>query len=189
MGPRRGFTQEEIDSDKRPVLRAVILDFSAVASIDTTGVQCLVDTRRQLCKYADREVEFHFANIISPWVRRSLLAGGFGTGQPKAGLPELAAVVPALGEDNREVLKKYRRSGKSEEKRERLDRLKGYLFSTEYKDGRFAGREEYKDLEVDGQVDGREKEQWGPALSQDTPFFHIDIPDLSHLGDDEVEQE
>lgn len=190
IGPRRGYTREEIEGDKRPILHAVVLDFSAVASIDTTGVQCLVDTRRQLCKYADREVEFHFANIISPWVRRSLLAGGFGTGQPTAEFTEVAAVVPSFQGDNRAVASQRHRGGaaKEEGKLSNWQRFKGYVLSKDYKDHRFRGKEEYADMEVsNGAADGREKEHWGPILSQDTPFFHIDIPDLETLAfDDKV---
>ena len=43
-------------------------------------------------------MEFHFATILSPWVRRALLAGGFGTGVPSSRIPsEIAAVVPYRG--------------------------------------------------------------------------------------------
>lgn len=66
--------------------------------IDTTGVQALIDTRNEIERWADRPVEvsyhfqnlvhhellmglkFHFASILSPWIRRSLIAAGFGTG-------------------------------------------------------------------------------------------------------------
>ncbi|KAA8894621.1 sulfate permease [Sphaerosporella brunnea] len=189
LGPRRGFSQEEVDGDKRPVLHALVFDFSAVASIDTTGVQCLVDMRRQLTKYADRDVEFHFANIISPWVRRSLLAGGFGTGQPAAEFTEVAAVVPGLGGGS--VASQNRRRGASavgEEdggKGKVWRRFKSYLASTAYKDRRFAGSGSYPDIEVAAGEEqprrGGRVQHWGPILSQDTPFFHIDIPDLSGL--------
>jgi len=182
IGPRRGFTQAEIDSDMRPVLNAVVFDFSAVASIDTTGIQCLVDTRRQLNKYADREVEFHFANIISPWVRRSLLAGGFGTGQSGSEFTEVAAVVPRLGE-GRVVSSHQKRKGAAAADGSgggNWERFKSYVMSKDYRDGRFQGKEQYSDVEVAGRQD--EAEHWGPVLSQDTPFFHIDIPDLEGLA-------
>jgi solute carrier family 26 (sodium-independent sulfate anion transporter), member 11 len=40
-------------------------------------------------------VQFHFATILSPWIRRALIAGGFGVGQPASRAPqEIAAVVP-----------------------------------------------------------------------------------------------
>ena len=64
--------------DRKPLLRAVILDFGGVANIDTTGVQNLIDTRKEVEKWADRTIPFHFCGIRSPWIRRALIAGGFG---------------------------------------------------------------------------------------------------------------
>ena len=68
-----------VQEETRPLLRIVHLDFSCVPSIDTTSVQALVDLRRALNIYADREVEFHFSGINSPWIRRALIQAGFGT--------------------------------------------------------------------------------------------------------------
>lgn len=83
----------------KPVLRAVVFDFGGVSNIDTTSIQNLVDLRRVLERYADREIEFHFATILSPWIKRALLAGGFGTGKPVVERPlEIAPVVPSGGE-------------------------------------------------------------------------------------------
>jgi solute carrier family 26 (sodium-independent sulfate anion transporter), member 11 len=48
------------------------------SQVDTTSIQALVDTRDQIERWADHPVEFHFASILSPWIRRSLVAGGFG---------------------------------------------------------------------------------------------------------------
>ncbi|ORX36803.1 sulfate transporter family-domain-containing protein [Kockovaella imperatae] len=80
---------------QKPRLRAVILDFAAVANLDTTGVQNLIDTRREVEKWADRKVEFHFTGILSPWIRRALVAGGFGTGESSSKhMIEVAPVVP-----------------------------------------------------------------------------------------------
>jgi sodium-independent sulfate anion transporter 11 len=84
----------ERDSAK-PLCRAVVLDFAAVANLDTTGVQNLIDTRKAVEKWADRPVEFHFCGILSPWIRRALIAGGFGIGQlDRRGALEVAPVVP-----------------------------------------------------------------------------------------------
>ena len=82
------------ENDNRPLLRAVVYDFGAVSNIDSTGVQSLVDTRQQLDRYSDREVEYHFASILSPWIKRALVAGGFGTGSPAHRVVEVASVVP-----------------------------------------------------------------------------------------------
>ncbi|CAN3370935.1 sulfate permease 2 [Diutina catenulata] len=65
--------------DIRPVLRIVHFDFSIVAQTDVTSIQALVDLQKIANRYADREVEFHFSGIHSPWIRRALLNAGFGT--------------------------------------------------------------------------------------------------------------
>lgn len=57
-GPARG---HEHDADeemaKRPLLHAIVLDFSGVSNIDTTGVQALIDTRNEVERWADTAVE------------------------------------------------------------------------------------------------------------------------------------
>jgi len=76
-GPRRG-QQINLD-DNRPVLHAIILDFSAVNHVDVTSVQGLIDVRAQLDRYAAPDnVEWHFASINSRWTKRALTTAGFG---------------------------------------------------------------------------------------------------------------
>ncbi|PYH91310.1 sulfate permease [Aspergillus ellipticus CBS 707.79] len=78
-GPRKGQPAAELDSLDLPILRAVILDFSAVNNVDVTSVQNLIDVRNQLDRYAaPRRVEWHFAHISSRWTKRALAAAGFG---------------------------------------------------------------------------------------------------------------
>jgi sodium-independent sulfate anion transporter 11 len=63
----------------KPILKAVILDFSAVNQVDVSSIQNLVDVRNQLDRYAaPATVSWHIANIRSPWTRRGLVAAGFG---------------------------------------------------------------------------------------------------------------
>lgn len=71
--------ETNLEDDTRPVLRIIHFDFSCVPSIDATAIQALVDIRKALNNYADREVEFHFSGINSPWVRRGLVQAGFGS--------------------------------------------------------------------------------------------------------------
>ncbi|CAO2658051.1 Nn.00g073110.m01.CDS01 [Neocucurbitaria sp. VM-36] len=76
-GPRRG--QQINTDDNRPILRAIILDFSAVNNVDVTSIQGLIDVRAQLDRHAAPEtVEWHFASINSRWTKRSLTTAGFG---------------------------------------------------------------------------------------------------------------
>ncbi|KIY46492.1 sulfate permease [Fistulina hepatica ATCC 64428] len=69
---------DEEEEAKRPRLHALVLDFGGVAHVDVTAVQALVDTRSELERWAGQPVTFHFASIRSPWIRRALIAGGFG---------------------------------------------------------------------------------------------------------------
>ncbi|KAJ1831992.1 hypothetical protein LPJ63_003882 [Coemansia sp. RSA 2711] len=80
-GPRH---KSESDVDPTlPVLRAVILDFTGVSHVDVTSLQNLIDVRRQLDRYADTTVSWHFVGVKSPWARRGLLASGFGSSDTK----------------------------------------------------------------------------------------------------------
>ncbi|PIL23773.1 transporter [Ganoderma sinense ZZ0214-1] len=76
--PGKNSDLEAEENAAKPIIHAVVLDFSAVSHIDTTGVQGLIDTRAEVERWADRPIEFHFATILSPWIRRALIAGGFG---------------------------------------------------------------------------------------------------------------
>lgn len=68
-----------------PLLRAIILDFSAVNHVDVTSIQNLVDVRTQLnLRAAPLEVQWHFTNIRNRWTKRALAAAGFG--YPSLGL-------------------------------------------------------------------------------------------------------
>ncbi|KAJ3267670.1 hypothetical protein HK104_005720, partial [Borealophlyctis nickersoniae] len=59
------------DTKPLPPLRALILDFSAVNGLDSTGVQTLVDLRRDMDAYAGRRVDLHFAHV-APRLERIL---------------------------------------------------------------------------------------------------------------------
>ncbi|OQE36956.1 hypothetical protein PENCOP_c011G01354 [Penicillium coprophilum] len=70
------------DDSHLPMLRAVILDFSAVNNVDVTCVQRLMDIRTQLDRRsAPIPVQWHFASIKSRWTKRALHAAGFGYSQ------------------------------------------------------------------------------------------------------------
>ncbi|CAM1505805.1 Fc.00g114420.m01.CDS01 [Cosmosporella sp. VM-42] len=68
-----------VTTDDRPILKAVILDFSTVNNVDVTSIQGLIDVRNQLDKFAAPEVvDWHFAHIENRWTKRALAAAGFG---------------------------------------------------------------------------------------------------------------
>lgn len=120
-----GSNEETHQVDNRPLLKIVHIDFSCAPSVDATAIQALVDVRRALNLFADREVEFHFSGIHSGWIRRALIRAGFGTYGEKDLVSDRTYVNIATAEDG----------------------------SLENNDAYFA------------------------AISTNTPFFHLDIPD------------
>lgn len=90
-------------------------------------------------------MQFHFATILSPWIRRALLAGGFGLGVSASRAPrDLAAVVPYRG-------------GRSDI----------YTSGVELNEDLEVG--DAKKLSA-SQVD-----EYGPIVLENTPFFHVDL--------------
>ncbi|OOF90525.1 hypothetical protein ASPCADRAFT_178885 [Aspergillus carbonarius ITEM 5010] len=87
-------TSDDAAVAQRPVLRAVILDFSAVNNVDVTSVQNLIDVRNQLDRYAapDR-VQWHFAHLHSRWTKRALAAAGFGRPSAETPMPPIFSVA------------------------------------------------------------------------------------------------
>lgn len=78
-GPRSSTKLSGDDDNDRPLLRAVVLDLSAVNNMDVTSIQGLVDLRNTLERYCSPDaVELHFASVHSRWTRRALAASGFG---------------------------------------------------------------------------------------------------------------
>ncbi|RAK95585.1 SLC26/SulP family anion transporter [Aspergillus ibericus CBS 121593] len=92
--PRKPQPEAEDPSAQRPLLRAIILDFSAVNNVDVTSVQNLIDVRNQLDRYAapDR-VAWHFAHINSRWTKRALAAAGFGRPSEQSQVPPIFSVA------------------------------------------------------------------------------------------------
>ena len=76
---------EIAQSDSRPTLKVIILDFSTVNNMDITAAQALIDVRNQLARYAAPDtVDWRFANIQSRWTKRALASAGFGYRDPQA---------------------------------------------------------------------------------------------------------
>lgn len=149
------------ENDNRPLLRAIVYDFGAVAHVDSTTIQALIDTRQQLERYADRQVEFHFAQILSPWVRRALVSGGFGTGNPQHRIVEVASVAPVAEAEDPST------RGEEEFQRRRLKGMKDL--------------EEAK-VDVEETSVGADYAHSGASESEvvalhptNYPFFHLDV--------------
>ncbi|KAJ2018145.1 hypothetical protein H4S04_007638 [Coemansia sp. S16] len=158
-GPRH---KDDTNIDRSlPVLRALILDFNGVSNVDITSIQNLVDVRKQLDRYADRAVSWHFAGVKSPWIRRALVAGGFGSSNTATRTVFSVATVGALEHKGDQPLSETLSASNR---------------------GQHAPDEEFIS---DSFTSTRDKPQVDnstsfdtlplPILSADHPFFHIDL--------------
>ncbi|GAA6010475.1 hypothetical protein JCM11491_006956 [Sporobolomyces phaffii] len=100
---------EQFHKDDRPILRAVVFDFSSVSHVDSTSLQNLVDLKRSLERWAGDTVQFHFASILSPYIKRALLAGGFGTGKGWTGDERPLEIAPVVNEGRTPVMTEHAR--------------------------------------------------------------------------------
>lgn len=172
-GPRKTIelTPEELEAkDSRPILRAVVFDFTSVTSIDSTGVQYLVDSRNQINRYADREVEYHFAGILSPWTRRALINAGFGIEQASRPNHTHQEIVPVSRNIWDETITGYSNDIDSSNLEEIDDEEK--QISKIHALTKSSGSEH----EISS-LDDNEK-GYLSLYSTKTPYFHMDIPNL-----------
>ncbi|GKT47495.1 sulfate permease 2 [Colletotrichum spaethianum] len=98
-------TDTESPATSKPLLRAIVLDCSAVNNMDSGAVEGLIDLRNQLDRWAVPElVEWHLAGLHNRWTRRALSVSGFGSPavghvkrwEPVFSLADLAGRPPML---------------------------------------------------------------------------------------------
>jgi len=166
-GPsRHGAIADQEVNDSKPILHAIVLDFSTVSHIDTTGVQSLIDTRNVVERWADRPVEFHFATVLSPWIRRALIAGGFGIGTSTISAPrEVAAVVPYRG-GNRDTFASDSNPDDTESQGNKADHSS-------------------QERNVDDYLGLRSGVQLSPV---ETPFIHFDLVQAVNAAEHSLQQ-
>ncbi|KAF2866440.1 sulfate permease 2 [Massariosphaeria phaeospora] len=163
-----------------PVLRAIILDFSAVNSIDIQTIQGLIDLRNGLDKYATPAiVEWHFAGVHNRWTRRALAISGFGYPAtdnadaignwcPAYTVSRSLAGATAADERQREQLTGEVQANDEERRAgpEGATVLKGQ--------GRRISKEvDRTEIAVRESV----QEKLEPIFGVDRPFFHVDLVD------------
>ncbi|KAJ1818738.1 hypothetical protein LPJ60_004160 [Coemansia sp. RSA 2675] len=158
-GPRH---KDDADVDMSlPVLRAIILDFNGVSNVDITSIQNLVDVRQQLDRYADRAVSWHFAGVKSPWIRRALVAGGFGSSNAATRTVFSVATVGALEHKGDQLLSDVKKANSQGRLLSDEEFISESFTSTQDKPG-VANSTSFDTLNL-------------PILSTDHPFFHIDL--------------
>jgi solute carrier family 26 (sodium-independent sulfate anion transporter), member 11 len=116
-------------------------------------VQALIDTRVEVERWTNHPVEFHFATILSPWIRRSLVAGGFGYDVKSLSLP------PTRPHDVASVESPY-------------GPLQTGPSMTAMPDIEYG---ETKGIETAGSSYGTRQRGEGSAVQVDTPYFHLDL--------------
>jgi len=163
-GPKRGAVVDEASKElDKPILRAIVLDFSSVTHVDTTAVQNLVDTRVEVEKWADGPVEFHFANILSPWIRRALVAGGFGIANSHSGeRRQPIEVAPVVPPHHPEVFKSEEEEFSEVVAQHKLGDEESGSISSGIREGGETGAE-------------GDCEPVKPLISQSTPYFHFSL--------------
>jgi sodium-independent sulfate anion transporter 11 len=107
----------------------------------------------------NKVIQFHFANILSPWISRGLIAAGFGIEQSKNGdrrrPVEVAPVVPP---HHPEVFK-----SEEEEYAEAVSKAK-------------VGDIESRSISTNSRgAEDKDGEPVKPLISQRTPYFHFDL--------------
>lgn len=162
VGKQQQQKQQQHQDASLPRLRAVVLDCTAVDTLDITAVQGLVDARDALDRHAggggggggedgdgDRwgRVQWHFAGPWNRWARRALAVAGFG--------------IPRLAECYRAGI-----SGGGESVHDHY----AYVAAVSAEGSGKESRTE----EVEG---AREGSRWLPVRGLDRPCFHVDLTD------------
>ncbi|KAJ5719081.1 hypothetical protein N7493_007536 [Penicillium malachiteum] len=188
---------KEAEDDSRPLLQAVILDFSSVNNVDTTSVQNLIDVRNQLDLYASpRSVQWHFAHINNRWTKRALAAAGFGFPTPTSNdgfhrwkpifsVSEIegsasAAAHAELINNQRELAFQQQqdmeaglKSEHSTTERETTNTIETVETSTSEESGIISEDKLQRDLKDSKAYRGRRKVAIVQGMNR--PFFHIDL--------------
>ncbi|KAJ5526643.1 hypothetical protein N7513_010802 [Penicillium frequentans] len=191
-GPRPGRAVEETE-DTRPLLQAVILDFSSVNNVDTTSVQNLIDVRNQLDLYASpRSVQWHFAHINNRWTKRALAAAGFGFPTPTSsdgfhrwkpifsvaeieGSASAAAHAEMINNQREQALHKHDVEANFHKHGSTTERETETIESTSSQDSSIIAEDKQlqHDLKDSKAYRGRRKVALVQGMNR--PFFHIDL--------------
>ncbi|GAA6031134.1 hypothetical protein JCM8097_004020 [Rhodosporidiobolus ruineniae] len=157
------FAAQQQANAEKPLLRSVVFDFSGVAQVDTTSVQNLADLRGVLQRYAGQEIAFHFATITSPWIKRALLAGGFGRELDAHNRPiEVATAVPQ--EHNADEFAQRRPPLVEQQSANSIKEVISEASDLEAGTRNSIEKVPYAGSVVDSLVDGA------------FPYFHVDLP-------------
>ncbi|KAJ3024136.1 UNVERIFIED_CONTAM: hypothetical protein HDU68_008317 [Siphonaria sp. JEL0065] len=95
----RALAQEKLGFGNNPPLRAVVLDFSSVNHLDSTGLQCLLDSKDDLARYAGRVVPYYFVNVHRELVSNLLLVPGSASAASGDAVPSATGFLKKFKKD------------------------------------------------------------------------------------------
>jgi sodium-independent sulfate anion transporter 11 len=158
---------EESINERKPLAHAIIFDLGVSSHIDVTGLQALLDVKAKVEYWKQGPVELHFANIQTPWVRRVLVAGGLGRGQPYHPVVKEFAPLSGLRDDadaliEYGVIPRTPDSGSAEKKHVKDE--EAYIREVE------VGEAGTVSL-----TPSRGEDELGTLVSVETPFIHFDL--------------
>jgi sodium-independent sulfate anion transporter 11 len=149
------------ESSLKPLLRAIVLDFSTVNILDITSIESLKGLRDTLDRYAAPDtVEWHFAGVNNRWTRKALSFAGFGfpaissPDEPGNWCPAYTVVA-----------------GASEKK---MEDVEAAHISRDDEDVKMSASLHELDVQPTG---ASEKKGFYPIYGVDRPFFHLDLHD------------
>ncbi|KAG4434587.1 hypothetical protein IFR05_009943 [Cadophora sp. M221] len=179
-------------SSNKALLRAIILDCSALNHLDITAIQSLVDARNTLDRYASPSiVEWHFAGLHNRWTRQALAVVGFGRPSLSAGgdgpgkwCPAYSVASSLAGATERDRRIAGTRRKEVEERDEESRRGNGDIATArDNGDGVIVDRELDLEPKTDGECckmeEASETSGLEPVYGIDRPFFHIDLTDAA----------
>ncbi|KAJ3051298.1 hypothetical protein HK097_007728 [Rhizophlyctis rosea] len=151
-------------------LRTLILDFSAVNGLDSTGVQMLVDLRRDVESYAGQPVDFRFANV-SRKNERILIWFLKTTAKGKSVRGDVAPVVPPPVQEMQEAQKYHGAGGGEADEQGLVVKVEGGKKERKSADGRSTKpvRPSIELMNVDLESGAGVGEEGGPRVEKVDP--------------------
>ncbi len=150
----------------------ILICQSTSSHIDTTGIQALVDTRNEVERWADRPIQFHFASILSPWTRRSLVAAGFGTSNSEHGIHVQPEIAPVTRYHDEYIADPQHSAEDPNDAHPHLtDDPEAIIETPTPSSSRSSSEFTVNSMDVGGKIGGGR----APLVQPSTPFFHFDL--------------
>lgn len=168
--------QPDDAATSKPLLRAVVLDFSTVNVIDVTSVQGLIDMRDTLARYAAPSVvEWHFVGVQNRWTRKALATAGFGRPAREGVALEVWSPTYTVVPDSKGAWSDAKGAGCVVD--EETSRKSSATLHPDVGDMEVLSKESVGSEEEEGRVGCVVERRSEAVFGVDRPFFHADLAD------------